>query len=461
MAWRLARDPELQDVVARGSATAAPERDWTVKVDPAGLEPGTRYWYAFSALGHDTTPGRTRTLPVGATPHLRIAFASCSNYNFGFFNAYGLIAERDDLDLVLHLGDYIYEYANGEYGDGTELGRVPEPLHEIVSLADYRLRYASYRNDPDLQEVHARHPFVTVWDDHELANNAWRDGAQNHGPDEGPWAARRRASVRAYFEWLPIRQSAVHADSRGRIHRSFRLGDLADLIMLDTRLVGRDRQAESPDHMSTIWSPERSMLGSAQESWLFEELLGAQRDGMRWKVLGQQVMFGQLRGSSGRIVNTDMWDGYARSRIRVLDHLESHDIDDVVILTGDLHSSWAQDITRDPWDPSQYDAASGRGSRAVEFVTPGITSPGFTKPDKAEERTRVTLANNPHLRWVDFTRRGYAVLDLTHQAARAEWYFVDSVRERRRSEELGAAWQTRSGRNSLREVHPVEGGAGF
>lgn len=461
--WRVASDPEFGDVVASGSLRTGPERDYTVKVDPAGLAPGRRYWFAFSADGHTSPVGRTKTLPAPGTPtdHLRLAFASCSNYAFGYFNAYGLIAERDDLDLVLHLGDYIYEYQNGQYGDGTALGRIPLPDHEIVTLDDYRLRYATYRTDPDLQEVHATHPFVCVWDDHELANNAWSGGAKNHDPaTEGSWRERRRAAVQAYLEWMPIRETGL-AGGAGRIYRSFRYGDLADIVMLDTRLVGRAAEAKSPEDVATIWDRTRSLLGPTQEAWFFDELRRSKRDAVAWRIVGQQVMLGQLRGRNGLIINTDQWDGYAASRQRLLDLLKNEAISDVVVLAGDLHSSWAQDIALDPYDRQVYSPRSGHGSLAVEFVTPGITSPGVTDPDKADARAATARQANPHLRWVDLIHRGYAILDVTPEHARAEWYFVDTVTEQRRAEHLAKAWQTRRGRNSLREAHVLEEGAGF
>ncbi len=461
--WRVARDPQLMDVVASGNLRTGPERDYTLKVDPVGLEPDTRYWYAFSADGHESPVGRTKTLPAPGTPadHLRLAFASCSNYPFGYFNAYGLIAQRDDLDLVLHLGDYVYEYRNGEYGDGTALGRIPLPDREIVSLDDYRLRYATYRTDPDLQEIHAAHPFVCVWDDHELANNAWRDGAENHdSATEGAWRARRRAAVQAYLEWMPIRETGLDGGA-GRIYRSFRYGALADIIMLDTRLVGRSAEAKDSEDVATIWNRDRSLLGPTQEAWFFEELRRSKREGVAWRIVGQQVMLGQLRGRSGLILNTDQWDGYAASRQRLLKLLKDDAISDVVVLTGDLHSSWAQDISIDPYDRQVYSPRTGRGSRAVEFVTPGITSPGVTDPVKADERAATARQANPHLHWVDLIHRGYAILDVTPEHARAEWYFVETLTERRRAESFAKAWQTLRGRNSLREARELEEGAGF
>ena len=236
--WVLAEEPDLGDVVASGSLVAGPTRDYTVKIDVDGLEPGRSYYYRFDARGVGSPVGRTRTLPTGSPDRLRLAFCSCASHAWGSFNGYRLIARRAELDCVLHLGDYIYEHGNGTYGDGAALGRIPEPDKEIVSLADYRTRYAQYRRDPDLQEVHRQHPFIAIWDDHEFANDAWRDGALNHQPDEGPWQERRNNALRAYLEWMPIRE--VAAGRAGQGWRHFRFGDLADLLVLETRLE-RDR----------------------------------------------------------------------------------------------------------------------------------------------------------------------------------------------------------------------------
>src|SRR6185436_15167400 len=205
--WRLARDVELTDIVAAGSVDTDAEADFTVKLDVGSLEQATTYYYDFQALGVRSRVGRTRTLPRGEAQRARIAVVCCANYPAGFFNAYRLVAERADLDLVLHLGDYLYEYGNGTFGDGAAIDRVPSPDREIVSLEEYRQRHAQYKRDPDLQEAHRQHPFVAIWDDHEVANNAYRDGAANHQPDsEGDWASRKAAAMRAYFEWMPIRE---------------------------------------------------------------------------------------------------------------------------------------------------------------------------------------------------------------------------------------------------------------
>ncbi|MCZ6465339.1 MAG: alkaline phosphatase D family protein [Proteobacteria bacterium] len=453
--WRLARDPGFRDVAAWGSVTTGPARDYTVKVDPVGLEPGRAYYYQFAVLDRTSPIGRTRTLPSGSVDRVRLAFTSCANYPQGYFNTYAMMAARSDLDAVLHLGDYFYEYENGAFGDGTALGRLPEPAHETVSLSDYRTRHAQYKGDPDLQALHRQHPVIAVWDDHESANDSWKGGAENHDPErEGAWSARKAAAIRAYLEWMPVREAP--ADGDGRIYRSFRFGDLADLIMLDTRLEGRDEHAPRDDRLR-IDDPRRSLLGPTQEAWLAERLRASQQRGAAWRVLGQQVMFAPL-ARPGRPVNPDQWDGYPASRSRVLDLLEGRGnagggaIDDVVILTGDIHSSWALDVPRDPFDPRRYDPATGRGSRAVEFVTPAAAA----APLGAFERVRKSLDQvehtHPHVRFMDLDERGYVLLDLDAERAQAEWYFVDTVEERRAGERFGGAFAARRGEGRLTEV---------
>ena len=250
---------------------------------------------------------------------------------------------------MLHLGDYIYEYPNRGYGDGTRFGRAPQPDKEITTLSDYRTRYAQYRSDPDLQEVHRLHPFVCVWDDHEITNNAYTDGAQNHQieDEEGDWFVRRTAAVKTYFEWMPIREPEPWPSQR--TYRTFRFGKLLDLIMLDTRLIGRSRQAEWGD-VEGMRHPDRTLLGDRQERWLYGELAAAKAAGIRWPVLGQQVMMGPMLDADGNPQNPDQWDGYEANRDRLFAFLESERIGNLVVLTGDVHQSWGMDVPRNPLD---------------------------------------------------------------------------------------------------------------
>ncbi|XOV82798.1 MAG: alkaline phosphatase D family protein [bacterium] len=447
--WVIATDKELRHIVNQGVVTALPARDYTVKVDALGLRPGRTYFYRFDALGQESPTGRTRTLPERTVSRLRFAVVSCSNYPFGYFNAYGCIADRADLDAVLHLGDYFYEYAPSEYGSGEEFGRVHKPAHEVVTLADYRIRHAQYKTDPDLQEAHRQHPWICVWDDHESTNNSWRDGAQNHNPElgEGDWATRRAVAIRAYHEWLPIREQP--SANGPFIYRSFRFGELADLIMLDTRLHGRTRQLDDPKDAAGLGDNSRTILGADQQAWLVEQLRASKRHGTHWRLLGQQLMFGQLLGDDGVILNTDQWDGYPASRKAILDQLAAEKIDNMVVLTGDIHTAWAMDITPDPMSEA-YDPSTGRGSLAVELVTTSVTSPGPQgDANSLAEREQVVMDTRPHMHYVNLREHGYLLLDIDAQQTRGEFWFVDSIVERRKDERLAAAYVTANGANHL------------
>lgn len=448
--WVVATDPKLARVVARGEGSTGPARDFTVKVDVAGLRPGTTYYYRFDAAGAQSPVGRTRTLPAAGVSRIRLGVASCSNYPFGYFNAYAALARRSDLDAVLHLGDYIYEYANARFGDGTALGRIPEPDAEIVTLADYRARHAQYKADPDSQAVHRQHPFIVVWDDHELANNAWSGGAENHNPDkgEGDWSARRSAAVRAYLEWMPIREDP--ASIGPRIYRTLRWGNLADLIMLDTRLVGRDQQAASRDDIATIESASRSLLGPLQEEWLGSELRRSRRGGTRWQVLGQQVMFAPQTPPGRPTTNADSWDGYRVTRDRVFDMVEQLKIDSFAVLTGDVHSSWAYDLPRRPFDA--YDPATGRGSVGLEFAGTSVTSVSNlgVGPD-GEAQLSAVKAARPHLHYVDGRYRGYYVVDLTRERLQADFFAMKTILDRTADERFVKGFAAPAGEMHLTE----------
>ncbi len=444
VAWQVSDDPSFAREVAAGVVETSAARDFAVKADAGGLEPGRSYYYRFRALGQTSPLGRTRTMPTGSVESLRFAFVSCANLPQGFFNAYRHLAQREDLDVVLHLGDYLYEYQNGGYGDGTALGRIPEPDRELLTLADYRTRHAQYKRDPDLQALHAAHPMIPVWDDHESANDSWRDGAENHSPEsEGSWAERKAAAIRAYHEWMPTRTDPEHPD---RTWRSVRAGDLAEFVMLDTRLYGRDQQAERDDAV-TMQRPQRSLLGAEQEAWLFERLVASQRDGVAWRFLGQQVPFASwaAKGAAG---HPDKWDGYVASRTRLLDEIETKGIDDVVILTGDVHSSWAFDVPRDPY-AATYDPATGLGSLAVELITPAISSSTLGSFEGVRERYGETWSKLPHARFSELDHRGYVVVDVDRQRMRAEWWFVETVERRADGERLAKALLSRRGSHHL------------
>lgn len=361
--WSVAEEPELRRVVSGGTVTTSAARDHTVKVDADGLAPGQTYYYAFECSGVRSPIGRTKTLPVGSTAAARLAVVSCANFPSGYYVVYAAIALRDDIDAVVHLGDYVYEYADGAYGSSRTLDRKFSPTHECVTLGDYRRRHASYKLDPDLQHVHRRHPFIAIWDDHEVANNAWRGGAGNHQSGEGRWPTRRAAAVQAYREWMPVR------DEPGDplpIRRSFRWGNLLELVMCDTRLLDRDRQLSGLEGLD---DHQRTLLGDEQEAWLTDVLASSQREGTCWRLLGQQVRMAQLRRRDGRPINFDSWDGYPQARDRLLAALEREAVRDVIVLTGDMHSSWASEIHRDPF------GRAPSGALAVELIAPAVSSP--------------------------------------------------------------------------------------
>lgn len=527
----VARDAAFSETVLTEQAMATAERDQTVKLDVAGLSPGTTYYYRFSALGGMSPIGRTRTAPEGETEHLRLGIVSCSSLAHGYFNAYRLLARRADIDCVLHLGDYIYEYGTGEYGNV----RPYEPATEILTLADYRQRYAQYRQDPDCAELHRQHPMIAVWDDHETADNSWRDNAKNHteqteaDPGEGCWVQRKAWAIQAYREWMPIRDNLADyvapqscTDNRDservkaqeRIWRRFSFGDLVDLHMLDTRIFERDI-ARRPNVLTTAGSPagsnsendvqdnglfancaapydeNYSNIGDTQLQWL---LGGLKESQARWNLIGQQIMFGQLKvlglpevgctlPNSGDIVsllettpadsplsailggvvdqlptlsasslylNGDQWDGYPMGRKAILDTLDENAIDNVVVLTGDIHTSWAIDISEDPNNPAVYNPVTGEGAKAVEFVCTSVTSPGLEPLDGVSDALRL---NNPHMKYIDLAQRGYMVLDVTPDRCQGEWYYVESFTEPGvDGETLGAAFFTADGENHLQQA---------
>lgn len=420
--WFLYEDQAPQTVVASGSGSTGAERDFTVKIDATGLKPHTRYSYGFRTEASESPLGHTQTLPEEAAPlaQLRLLFASCSNYPYGFFHGYREIAKETNVDAVLHLGDYLYEYKDDEYGDGAPLHRVPSPDHDLITLQDYRMRHAQYKSDPDLQAAHAAHPFIVVWDDHEVANDAWMGGAENHHtPEQGSWSLRRNAAVQAYHEWMPTRDTEGLSPLKS--YKSFTFGKLASLAILDTRIVGRDQQLKVGD--PKINDSTRQLLGPEQEAWLRDELARAQKLDTSWQIIGQQIMLSPLK-SRGRITNPDQWDGYPAARQRLFEALEATQRKRTLILAGDIHSSWASQLTEA--------LVKGKGNSqnvlAVELVTPGITSPSIENQSQAQLTAKALQFENPHFAFADLYHRGYARLDLTAESATVRWILLDGVR---------------------------------
>lgn len=401
VSYKVALDTAMTNIVAQGSALTDASKDFTVKVDVTGLEPDTYYFFEFKADGVYSPRGRTKTAPVGDVDSLRFAVVSCANLEAGFFNVYKVIEERNDVEAVLMLGDYIYEYEEGGYSPNVNVDRIFDPTHETVSLDDYRLRYSVYRMDHSLQRLHQNFPWICVWDDHESANDSFKDGAENHNAGEGDWELRKQMAQQAYFEWLPIRPKE---EGSYDIYRRFAYGDLLDLVMVDTRLHGREEQVGSgePEYSD----PNRTMLGHDQFTWLKDELSNSTA---RWKVLGNQVIVAPVN-VFGTPINTDSWDGYPAERDNLFDHIQANDIENFVVITGDVHTSWAFELE----GPTE--------NVGVEFVTPSVTSPG--SPINVGG---VLQIENTHLKFVELTRKGFIVLDLNKTRAQADWFFVQTI----------------------------------
>ena len=506
--WKISTDKELTNVISAGTFVTDADRDYTVKIDVDGLMPEQTYYYAFEAMGKQSIVGRTKTAPAGDADHLRFAVVSCNNYQDGYFNAFARIAERTDLDAVIHLGDYIYEYS--ATGD-DRFGRTPllnaglrlhEPDHEIVTLEDYRTRYAQYRLDNDLRKAHQMHPFITIWDDHESTNNSYEDGAQNHQPEtEGEWEVRKNISKQVYTEWMPIRGDLTEEV----LYRTISYGNLMDLILLDTRLEGRDiTDGAANDTIvdvsnAGLYDDARQILGEEQEDWFFDQL---KKSTAKWKVIGNQIIFADFNTwwsnptnpVAGQDLFLDFWDGYPKAKERVINFIANNQIDNVVMITGDFHSSVAADIALFPAPldgihenipltniapfpvTPNYDPTTGAGSVAVEFATPGISSQNFNEffseggldsasavltslgfafqlnnPFDSTAGPLAGIVPNPHIKYVDLISQGYFVLDVQPERTQANYYFTPNVLDPNSGEFFGAAWGANDGDNFLTE----------
>jgi len=456
--WVVALDPSLTDVVARGYTTAECEHDWTVHVDVTALAAGETYFYRFEAAGEVSPVGRTRTLPSGDVDHARFAFVSCAKFNAGFFNVYRRIAERDDLDFLLHLGDYIYEASNtppATQTPGADIGRPFEPLHECQTLADYRMRYAQYHRDPDVQAMHAALPVIATLDDHELADGAWREGADNHDEQrDGAWAVRRAAAFRARWEWLPAR--TPDPSDPERVFRAIRIGELAELFLLDFR-SRRDQPTRGPE----MASAERSALGAEQKAWFLDGLANSSAD---WRLIGNPSPFARTwrPGLSAEMhrnlralkfmhakedaLDEDQWDGFPAERDELLRAIATTGAGCSLVLAGDLHASMAVEHHH-PDDPTQ--------TAVVEVVTPSITSQNLDEKLRVDPGTvgpaiaRSFEDELPGLRWCELESHGYVVTDVLPDAITLQWWFVDTVLERSSMELLAQELVVPAGRSRV------------
>jgi alkaline phosphatase D len=458
----VATDSGFTKVVSGGEVTARGESDHTAKLTVSGLQPGTWYFYRFIAPdGSMSTVGRTRTLPQGDVSRFGLALFSCANLPFGWFNAYGHAAQRDDIDLLVHCGDYLYELPVGIYPSAKEAvpGRLLQPTHEMVTLADYRLRYACYRLDPDLQRLHALFPMIAQWDDHELANNAWSGGAENHQPDtEGDWETRKAVAERVYREWLPV------SDER---YSSYEIGSLATIFRPETRITGRNKQLELSEALAGRgdmtkalaefrdgpWSAsDRTLMGMAQEKWLYDGLAASTRKGTKWQIVSQQVVMGNGRfpaqamdwlsptvhdlvrqfvtagvaaSQAGLPYNFDAWDGYPAARTRLYDAALKADAD-MVVLSGDSHNAWGYNL-------GDTGSNGKRIATGVEFAGQSVTSPGFegfVPGVPAASISQAMRETNPDLAFLDASRRGYVTLDINPREVTGTWHFMADIRNR-------------------------------
>ena len=415
--WQVATDTTFGTIVQQGNTTTDSSVDYTVKVDVTGLQPNSWYYYRFTVGGVNSITGRTRTLPVGNVDSLRFAVFSCSDYQKGYFNVYNDIAKRNDLDAVIHLGDYYYEYANNSSNYGGDTTRRHPLNHDAFTLADYRLWHSQYKLDGDLRNIFQQYPWIQIWDDHEVANNSWSTGADNHNDaTEGPYEDRKSASHKAYFEWLPIREQAPGDDSL--IHRNFEWGSLLNLIMLDTRYEDRDSVLGQliVDTTPYLIDTSRNMLGPAQLAWFKTQLSDTTS---QWKIIGNQVMIAPLTDDN-YILNGDQWDGYPAERKRVFDYIMQQHIKDVVFVTGDIHSSWANDL---PHPDSIYNPVTHSGSVATELVATSVTSSAGAL---AQFQSNIQPAN-PHVRYVDLNLRGYLLLDVNKQRTQGDFIHINTI----------------------------------
>ncbi|NDB42931.1 MAG: alkaline phosphatase [Betaproteobacteria bacterium] len=471
LTWQVASDLEFTKIVVSGTGQATADSGYTFKVDAKGLLPSQTYFYRFTAGKHISPIGKTKTLPTGSVNEVKLAVLSCSNYPAGFFNVYSEVA-KSDVDLAIHLGDYIYEYAATGYASekAASLGRTSVPANEILTLSDYRMRHAQYKSDADSKQFHASKPLIAVWDDHEFANDAYKDGAENHTTaTEGSFAARKAAAMQAYHEWMPIRTGA----DKSKIYRSFNFGNLISLHMLDTRSVGRDQQVDIADlvnpakqatALATLSSPSRQLLGVEQVQWLQTQMASSTAT---WQILGQQVLMARIEfpltilqalnpsdtSAQAQIAgqkaitdyltakakqaqsypltaiesallsqpklgyNLDAWDGYPAAREIVLAtaaQLKKR----LLVLAGDTHNAWHSDLT----------LMSGQ-KVGEEFATSSVSSPGLeaylSLPPAQVKAIFEGVVKD--LKWMDSSRRGYLKLTVNANQVQGEWFFIDTI----------------------------------
>ncbi|OYX67260.1 MAG: hypothetical protein B7Y88_00355 [Sphingomonadales bacterium 32-64-17] len=455
--WEVSEYEDFRSIAASGETSTTGAQDWCVKVDASGLKPDGRYFYRFVSASGASPTGRTRTAPLRGREPLTVAGFACSNLTMGHFRAYADAAARDDIDLCVHVGDYIYEGAMSSARRSPDhvAGREWLPDRELVIYTDYCQRYASYRADPDLQELHRVKPFVVVWDDHEFANDAWREGAQAHQHlSEGSWKVRYQAAARAWFDWMPVR---VHPGQPYRIHHRLQWGELAHITMLDTRLLRDNQPLNFATHLAgyaeagdatfarealRIWhevmgASDRSVLGFEQERWLDRQLAQSRESGAVWQILVEGSVLGRWgmpaegidwlpaeasdaerlqrlievrAGALGLPYDTPLWNGFPTARERLLASC-AREGRNVFAFGGETHTGWYFDL------PGGHD-----GPAAVEAALTAVTSSNSlrTADRTSRDRAESLIAFNPELAWCDVNHWGYTVVRFTPIAAEAE-----------------------------------------
>lgn len=421
--WQVAEDSTMTQIIQQGKMKTDSSSNYTVKVDVQNLLPGRFYYYRFTALGKNSCVGRTKTLnDAKDQTEIKLAFASCSNYAWGYFNSYALLA-KDTLDAIIHLGDYIYEHEPKVYNSGDP-NRAHIPAKELISLSDYRMRYSQYRLDPDLMEAHRMHPFITVWDDHEFANNTWKAGAGNHQENEGDWKVRFEAAKKSYYEWMPVREQ-----NNEQLYRSFEFGSIAKLIMLDTRIEGRDEQVYNENEFLSDTS--RKIISEEQFSWIKNQL----SDKHVWNIFGNQVLFSSTQvyfsGPQGELY-ADGWAAYPQQQKRMMELISRYP--NTFFMTGDFHSSL--------YIPFDYFSHQKQTLNTfIEIVVPSLSAGNYDEDfgtDTAEIYRKYYLKGNPKMIFADVVNHGYVKLILGKSKngtafVRNEFRYAETVKERKNS----------------------------
>lgn len=463
--WQLAEDPAFATILRSGAAQAVSRRDHTVKVVAEGLEPGRTYHYRFLAGGEASPVGRTKTLADGPLDRLGIALMSCANYSLGYFTTYDAVADDPAIDILLHTGDYIYEYGDAFSRQSTYFVRPSDPPHETLSLDDYRRRHAIHKSDPYAQRMHAAHPLIALWDDHEVANDSWVGGAENHQPQtEGDWRARRDAAIQAYYEWMPLRDPAPGQDPLAA-WRTYRFGDLATLVTLETRLTARGQAVDYRDYKDrlntradrdafvrdVLGDPRREMMSARMKAALSAGLAASVRDGQPWRIIGNGVLMARVLtpglASNGIAPEaypeigfldryTDIiwkagrnmpdspgtWDGYGGARQGFYQLCQDVGAWDLLVLTGDSHCFWSNTLRDDKGAPMGVELGTAGVSIPSEFALAGF------RPELMARLEELYASTNDEVRWTESAHRGYVRVVLTPTSATADFIGVETTR---------------------------------